>query len=518
MALPTALSKLLPADRIRDETSVRQLFAQDVYRRGELPLAVVSPRSTEEVSKVLAAATEAGCAVFVRGGGMSYTDAFLPDREASIILDLSGLNAIRRIEADDLYVTVEAGCTWEQLDEALVPHGVRPIFWGPMSGSLSTVGGAMSQGAATFGSGRNGVSAAAALGFEIVAADGTVIKTGSDAQPHHTPFFRHYGPDLTGLFTGDAGALGVKTAVTLQLEPRPGHSSGLTFGFDTYRDLVAGVRRVARSGAATEVFGAESALARKVADASTFKGDLKTLLSVGRAAGNPITGIGRMLSIAANGRRFLDRSQYSVSFLTEGFSAAELRQNLKRIRAAAGSTGYEIANTMATVTRATPFPPPAVLGPGGLRLLPLNTIVPYSAAEGLHTEMNDLLEAHRQEFESLGIEVYLVYATTGRSGFLYELVIYWPDEWLELHRETMPAAFLEHMQEQPPQPDVQQRVDELKHSLVDVMYRHGGVHLQIGRCYPYTQERDAGALNLLRQLKNQLDPRGLINPGALGLE
>ena len=60
VALPSALKSLLPPDRIRDEASVRQLFAQDVYRRGELPLAVVSPQSTEEVSKVLAAATQAG--------------------------------------------------------------------------------------------------------------------------------------------------------------------------------------------------------------------------------------------------------------------------------------------------------------------------------------------------------------------------------------------------------------------------------------------------------------------------
>lgn len=511
------LRQALGAEQVITDDSTRRLVSEDVYRSGHLPLAVLRPRSTAEVAAAVTAVVRAGCGLFVRGGGMSYTDAYLPDRDAAVILDTSGLNKIREINANDLTVTVEAGCTWAALDAALAPHDVRPIFWGPMSGKLATVGGGMSQGAATFGSGRHGPSNVAALGFEVVLADGRVLVTGGAAQPNHSNFFRHYGPDLTGLFTSDAGALGVKTAVTLQLEPRAKLGDGLSFAFDSFENLAAGVARVSRAGLATEVFGAETALARQVADASTFKSDLKTLWAVSQAARNPITGIKRVLQIAANGRRFLKDSQYTISFLTEGQSGAELRRNLRGIRAAIGSEGYEIPNTMATITRAMPFPEPMVLGPGGRRLLPLHGIVPHSIVGPLHEAVQKYLQDQSAVCREHDVDVFLVYSTLGRSGFLYELVIYWQDEWNTLHRATLSEEVLKYFEEGPARPAARQYVDELKTALVDIMYDHGAAHLQIGRLYPYTRDRSEPSMALLRQIKTEVDPTGLINPGALGL-
>lgn len=515
--LAAALTDSLGADRVRTDGESLRLYSQDVYRSGKLPLAVVTPRSVAEVAATVSTATGSGTAVFLRGGGMSYTDAYLPDRDDCIVLDLSQINRIRDINADDLYATVEAGCTWAQVDEALEPHGVRAVFWGPMSGRIATVGGGMSQGSATFGSGIHGTSSAAALGFEIVTADGRTLVTGSGGQPPHSGFFREYGPDLTGLFTGDAGALGVKTAVTLKLEPRPQFGDGLSFAFDDFGALCRGVKAVARAGAATEVFGAETALARLVADASTFKSDFKTLLSVGKAAGNPLTGAKRMLSIAANGRRFLKDSRYTISFLAEGNTRQALKAQLRAIRAAVGNSGYEIPNTMAVVTRANPFPDPMVLGPGGRRLLPMHGIVPYSAAESLHAEVEKYIDSQKQACERLGIDVFLVYATLGRSGFLYELVIYWPDDWTMLHKATLPDELLSLMQEGEAKEETRQLVDDMKTRFVDIMYEAGSAHLQIGRLYPYARDRNPAALELLRRIKHEIDPDGLINPGALGI-
>jgi D-lactate dehydrogenase (cytochrome) len=61
-------------------------------------------------------------------------------------------------------------------------------------------------------------------------------------------------------------------------------------------------------------------------------------------------------------------------------------------------------------------------------------------------------------------------------------------------------------------------VERLRVEIIDLMYAHGAAHLQIGRAYPYTRERDAAALELLRTLKAATDPQALLNPGALGLE
>jgi D-lactate dehydrogenase (cytochrome) len=506
------LSQLLGEQRVDVDTKTRSFYSTDVYRAGSTPLAVVRPASTHEVVAIVNLARSANCAIHVRGGGMSYTDAWIPTSEQAIVMDTSSLSEVCEIDAEGLHATVGAGLTWQGLDNALAEHGVRSVFWGPMSGKLATVGGAMSQGAATFGSGRHGTSAAAALGFEAVTGDGRVLQTGCAGQPGRSNFFRPYGPDLTGLLTGDAGALGIKTAVTLQLEPRPAYSGGLSFAFESFESLVSATGRIAAEGLATEVFGAETALARLVAQSISFEADLKTLLAVGRAAPGPLAGIRRMLSIATAGRRFLDQSNFTISYLAEARNAPLLRQELAALRNAVGNDGYEIPNTMAAVTRATPFPDPMVLGPGGRRLLPLHAVVPFRNAIELHEEVQQFIEARRDELARHDIDVFLVYSTLGRSCFLYELVIYWPDTWNELHRATLPAELLKHFAESEPQPGTRKLVDDLKNDFVDIMFRHGSAHMQIGRMYPYTRERDDTALSMLRQIKSDLDPQGIINP------
>ena len=505
------------AEHVITDDAIRRLLSQDVYRSGELPMAVVQPGSTVETAAIVAAATAAGIAVFARGGGMSYTDGFLPDRSRAIVLDMTRMTAVREINATDLYCTVEAGCTWMALDAALAPHGVRAVFWGPMSGHTSTVGGAMAQGAVTYGSGRHGPSGANALSLEVVLADGRILNTGSNAQARRAPFFRHYGPDVTGLFTHDAGALGVKTAVTLQLERRPTHGDGLSFAFADFDALVASIQAVCQRGLATEVFGAETELVRMVAGDSNLRQDLKALWAVASSAHNPLAGTLRAARMALGGRRFLTDSRFTVSFLTEAADNQRLKLARKDIRRTVGERGRELVNTMAAVTRATPFPDPPVLGPGGRRLLPLHTVVPWSAARDLHAGFRALMERQRTTLEENDILVYLVYSNSGLSGFLYETVIYWKDEWLDLHRHTLPDEILTHMAESEPRPAVRAAADDVRLAIIDLMDTHGGTHFQIGRAYPYTRDRDATFLNVLRDLKTHVDPKGLLNPGALGL-
>ena len=516
-ALIEALVEAVGAGHATTSTQARQLASQDVYRAGELPLAVVRPRSTQEVQAVLRACDEHNTATFVRGGGMSYTDAYLPNRERSIVLDTGRLNAVREINAHDLYATVEAGCTWAAVDAELAEHGLRSIFWGPMSGRLATIGGAMSQGAVTFGSGRQGPSVSAALGLEVVLGDGSVLVSGSGGQPEHSPFFREYGPDLTGLFCGDAGALGVKTAVTLKLEPRPAAGGGLSFSFNDFSRLVEAIREVSRRGLATEVFGAETELIRQAAGRTELKQDARNLFTIMRAASGPLQALRKGLRVVIGGRRFLNASQYLVNFLTEGADEAELRLNLRRIRRAVGDRGVEVANTMAEYARAVPFPAPMVVSPAGLRLLPLHGIVPFSSAAGLHQEYQQYLEGIRRECEEKRVQAFVVYSTSGKAGFLWEVVIYWEDEWLSFHRRYLPEEMQGAASEGPPNPEGRELVERMRLELIELMYRHGAAHLQIGRAYPYARDRDPGALQLLRSVKQQVDPKALINPGALGI-
>lgn len=510
--------ELLGHEFVLDDPASLELFSHDVYRAGVRPLAVLRPGTVAQVQAVVLEAARQGVALFARGGGMSYTDAYLPDRERSVVVDLSRLNRVREIAEADLHATVEAGCTWAALDKALAPRGLRSVFWGPMSGQRSTIGGAMSQGAVTFGSGRHGPSGTAALGFEVVLGDGRLLRTGSAGQRGRSPFFRHYGPDLTGLFAADSGALGIKTAVTLQLEPRPACGDGLSFAFEQFDDLAQAVADVARHGLATEVFGAETALARWVAGAQRLQQNLAAWWAAGRAQSNPLRAVQQMYRIARSGRHFLETSRFTVNFLTEAADDRRLQRMLADIRRAVGSLGVEIPNTVAAVTRAMPFPDPMVLGPEGRRLLPLHGIFPHSAIGAFDDAFESWHRMWRPELERRDMRIFVVYATCGPSAFLYEPVIYWKDAWPALHRRTMPQAVLAAWREPPPDPAARDVVEQLRVELIELMYAHGAAHLQIGRAYPFARERDEAALSVLRGIKALTDPLGLLNPGALGLD
>ena len=507
----------LGAANVIEVVAERERLSQDVYRAGQVPLAVLRPGSAAEVQALVRHARAAQVALFVRGGGMSYTDAYLPDRERSAIVDLRRLDRIRSIATLDLHATAEAGCTWAALDAALAPHELRARFWGPMSGALATLGGGMSQGAATFGSGRHATSASAALAFEVVLGDGRLLSTGLAGAPHHEPFFRSYGPDLTGLFTGDAGALGIKTAVSLQLEPRPGARGSASFAFTSFETLRAAVSEVARRGLATEVFGVETALARLAAGEAALRTDLRALLAVARAQGGPLSALSQALRMIAAGRGFLSGSRFLANFLCEDRDARALAGTMQALRRVLRDAGQEVANTMAAVVQATPFPPPMLLGPGGLRLLPLHVILPHSRVAAFHAAFEALRAREAARFAQHRVQAFAVFAGVGPSALLYEPVIYWEDEWPALHRATLPPELLATMRPGAPNPEGRACVEALRLELVELMQAHGGAHLQIGRAYPFLRGRDPTFIGFAQALKRATDPDDLLNPGALGL-
>lgn len=507
----------LGAERVVTTDADRILHSQDVYRAGALPLAVLRPRSTAEVVDIVHHARRHRIALHARGGGMSYTDAYLPLTTHSVVVDLSGLDRVRSISTADLVATVETGCTWAALDAALATHGLRAKFWGPMSGARATLGGGFSQGAATFGSGRHGTSAAAALGFEIVLGTGEVLDTACLGPSRREAFFRPYGPDVTGLFTGDAGALGLKTAVTLQLEPRPAVRDSTSFAFNDFDALCHAFAAVARRGIATEFFGVETALARLAAGEAALTQDLGQLWQVVRAQPSARDSLRQAWRMIRGGRGFLRDSHFLGHFLCEGADRGRLARDLADLRRLVSPHGREVANSMAAVVQATPFPAPAVVGPGGRRLLPLHVILPHSAVNEFHREFLALREREASRFAAHGVEAFVVFAGVGPSALLYEPVIYWSDEWLALHSATVPPEWRAGLAPGAGNPTARAYVETLRLEIVALMQRHGGAHLQIGRAYPYLQSRSSAFLGLIRQLKSAVDPDGIINPGALGL-
>lgn len=496
----------------------REFYAMDVYNQLKLPLAVIQPGTVEELQQVVRTATNLGVAVVPRGGGASYTDGYLPTVTNSILLDTSRLNRVVELNEGDMYVTVEPGITWNDLWQALKARGLRTTFWGPFSGIKATVGGSMSQNSASLGSGNYGVSADAVLAFEIVLANGEILKTGSRAAVNGAPFFRWYGPDLTGLFTGDAGALGVKARITLRLIKTVPFFGAASFGFDDFAAMSQGMAAAAREGVIADNFGLDPKLQQGQLSSTDASDAIGAAWAVAKTARNPIEAGWRLLKMAAAGKRFLAGHNYSAHYTVEGVCQADVKEKLALLRAAMAGIGTETANTIPTVIRAMPFIPLyPILGPKGERWVPQHGIMPFSKTGEFHQKLQKLYADNAGRMRKAKVDKGTMYMTINTHAFLYEPVFYWEDSRTNFHKRFLPKEYLDMLPEYPENLEGRALVRELRQKINEIFASVGAVHMQVGKSYPYMQGRDTEAARVLRDLKKSVDPLNLMNPGALGL-
>ena len=284
--LTADLVTLLGDAAVETDLSTRTFFSTDMSRRGPAAIAVVRPGDAAAVAAAVKLCTDRGIPVIPRGGGFSYTGGYVPTRPDSVIVDLRGLDRIVEINRDDMYVVVETGVTWHQLYEALKAEGLRTPYFGPMSGYKATIGGALSQGSFFLGSSQYGPVADSVLAVEVALADGTLLRTGSwGGATDASPFLRSYGPDLTGLFLSDTGAMGFKTKAVLKLIPFPAHQGFATFAFADEAAAIAAVSAIGRTGIAGECYCWDPYFVKVMATATAgLAEDLKILGGVARAA------------------------------------------------------------------------------------------------------------------------------------------------------------------------------------------------------------------------------------------
>lgn len=519
LSLRQALLADAPRALVLDDVAEREFHASDVFSQGATPALVVAPDSAPAVQDVVRACTTHGFAVFPRGAGLSYTGGFLPTTERSIVLDTSRLDRIVEINVEDMYVTVEVGCTWKRLDEALEPLGLRTPYFGPMSGFRSTVGGALSQGSVFLGSTQYGTTADSVLSLDVVTADGTLLSTGSAAgATRPSPFFRHFGPDLTGLFLHDAGALGVKVRATLQLIPRPPVSRHASFSYGTADSFLAAVAAISRSGLAAECFGTDPYVnSRRIHEQNLGK-DLGYLKAVAGSGKSLLEGVGAAVRMAWKGRRSLGGESFVVHVNLDAGSDAAADDGLRRIRELAMLGGREIEATVPRSIRSLPFVyPNDLLGDRGERWVPTHCLAPHSRALEVVRAMERHFEEHERVLERHGIEWgYLVFAVSLRAT-LIEPLFYWPDARTPYHERQIEPAHLARLPAHAPNPAATAAVVALRRGLIDLFGRLGCAHLQIGKAYPFLDSRRPEYATLLRQVKAALDPGQLMNPGALGL-
>jgi FAD/FMN-containing dehydrogenase len=512
------LAAAIGSEHVLTDPAEREFHAMDVYNFRELPLAVARPGSVSDLQAVVRIACNAGVALVARGGGASYTDGYLPARSDSILIDTARLNRIVQINEQDMYVTVEAGVTWHDLWQAVKAKGLRTSFWGPFSGLKATVGGSTSQNSVSLGSGNYGISADAVLGFEMVMANGELLRTGAHAAANGTPFFRWYGPDLTGLFCGDAGALGIKARITLRLIKDPPFFGAASFGFDTFERMAAGMCAAARENVMADNFGLDPKLQQGQLGKASTKDAMAAALAVAKTSRHPLEAAGRLTRMAVAGKRFLAGHNYSAHYTVEGVSRAEVNGKLSVLRQAVAPHGQETANTIPTVIRAMPFIPLyPILGPRGERWVPMHGIMAFSKVAGFHEQLTRLYAAYAERMKKHKVEKGGMFTAINTQGFLYEPVFYWEDDRTVFHKRYLPQDYLKTLPEYPANPEGRALVREMRGEIIKLFAASGAIHMQVGKAYPYMEGRQPEAARAMRELKKLFDPQNLMNPGALQL-
>lgn len=499
------------------DAAVRAARSADVYSEGATCAAVLRPADRDALAAAVKLLGDAGYALIPRGGGMTYTGGYTPPDERSVIVDTSRLDRIVEVKPEDMFITVEAGVTWKRIHETLAPLGLRLPFFGTFSGARATVGGGLSNGALFHGTGRYGTGADGTLGLVVALADGTLLATGQRGFGGR-PFYRTYGPDLTGLFLHDCGAFGIKVEATLRLIRAPAATDYVSFAVPDIEHAGLLLSELSRSGAAEEAYVFDPASTRKNLQGVDLKRAVGTLGKVLRGQGSWLKGLKDGARLVAAGREFVPDVAFSVHAVCAGRSAAAVAADLAACRdIAAGLGAVEIPNSIPMAVRANPFPPPQALGAEGERWVALNAKVAHSDALALLRDAEALLAAHAEAMREDGIWMSRLLIGISNHAFSYEPVFHWRDAWLPLHRETAEPATLAAHPEPPPNLRARARVHALRGEMIELFRRHGAASNQIGRTYPWLDAARPETRRAIEMLKAGLDPRGRMNPGVLGL-
>ncbi len=236
-------------DRLIDRVS----YSYDASDHSSRPDAAVWVVSAEQVSQVMKLATDHSLPVIPRGAGTSLTGSAVPVA-GGLVLDMCRMNKILDIRIADRLAVVQPGVVYADLEKALAALG---FFFppDPASGKVCTIGGNTATNAGGMRGAKYGVTRDYVLALEVVLPDGRVLRTGSGCIKSAS------GYDLTRLFVGSEGTLGVITEITLKISPKPLAFTTTLAMFASLRDAGQAVSDIMHSGivpSVLEVFDANA--------------------------------------------------------------------------------------------------------------------------------------------------------------------------------------------------------------------------------------------------------------------
>jgi glycolate oxidase len=326
-AIVAGLAKLVPADALVTNEEERRAYETDAYTAyRRLPLAVVLPRTTEEVAAVLRFCNDNGVPVVARGAGTSLAGGAIPQEDA-VVIGLGRMNRILEIDTANRFARVQAGVTNIAISNAVGPDG---FFYAPDPSSqlACTIAGNIAMNSGGAHCLKHGVTTNNLLGVKLALIDGTVVDIGgayADAGAY----------DLLGLVCGSEGQLGIVTEATVRIMPKAEGARPVLLAFDTSEDAGAAVAAVIGAGIIPVALEFMDRQAIEICEAFA-------------KAGYPV-GAGAMLIIEVEGsdsemdaelKRIIKiAEQHNVRIVKESQSAMEAAAIWKGRKAAFGATG-----------------------------------------------------------------------------------------------------------------------------------------------------------------------------------
>ncbi len=228
-----AFKAIVAPERFSVGESNLDLHRQDISPfKAPRPAGIVWPTSTQEVSRILGYCHQEAIAVTAWGAGTSTEGNPVPI-QGGLVMDFTRMDQILAVRPEDLQADVQPGVTRKRLNQRLGRHG---LFFPPDPGADATIGGMIANNASGVQTVKYGATRDYVLQMTVVLADGRVIQTGTRAPKSSS------GYDLTRLFVGSEGTLGIVTEATLKLAGLPSHHLVAKVVFD---DLEAAGQAVA---------------------------------------------------------------------------------------------------------------------------------------------------------------------------------------------------------------------------------------------------------------------------------
>ena len=415
------------------------------------PSAVVMPHSTEEVSKVLAYCNQEKIPVVAFGAGSSLEGHVLP-LFGGISLDLTEMNKVIEIRPDDLLVRVQPGVHRMALNEKLASSG---LFFSVDPGADATLGGMASTGAAGTTTVRYGSMRDNVLAMTAVMADGTIVHTGRETRKLSA------GYDLTRLLVGSEGTLAVITELTLRVFGIPEKMAAAIVRFPTLADGVTAATAIVRSGIS---------IARcEFLDAQCIK-------NVNAHDGLALTEVPTLFFEFHGSPQGVQEDANSVKNIVEEFGGSEFEW-----------TTDEAARRKLWQARHNAYWAGIAANPGK-RAVSTDAAVPLSKLADAVTVADEILSKHKYPYSILG--------------------------------HVADANFHCFIVTDPNKPEELLDVRHITHEITMKMIEMGGTctgehGIGSGKIDALIAETGAPAVNLMRSIKQALDPNNILNPGKV---